>query len=396
MSSMKNYRQFLKTVLVTLLLLTHVYSYSQPPCPLTATQTILTPEVCQDDLGQVKFTATTPGTIPYTFTYLENGVTKTATTVGSNSVAVVGVVTSVPGNIPYQLTGIQDASGCSTASLTVPAETLTINPLPQATLISGSGGACQGSAAPVLTFAGVAGTGTFNFTFSINGGNGITLPGKANDTLLYTTSTDESGTYVYSLTSVSDKNCTNSVSGQTATISVDPNPQAAFTINPERISISDPTVTIDNFSIGVTDWKWDFGDSSISLSNNPVSHTYKDTGTYKIKLVATNNAQCIDSTYQIVRVYQPLKLFVPNAFTPNGDNVNDVFKAQGDGIAKFEMEIFDNHGQIAFTSNDINKGWDGKSGGGNPAPQTFVYVINLRALSDKHDYTYRGVVTLVR
>jgi len=297
--------------------------------------------------------------------------------------------------VSYQLTGIQDNSGCSTASVTASPETLTINPLPQATL-SGSGTVCQGSAAPVLTFAGVSGSGTFHFTFSINGGDQITLAGKANDTLLYTTSADEPGTYIYSLSKVSDENCTNSVSGQTATISVDPNPQAAFIINPERISISDPTVTIDNFSIGVTDWKWDFGDGNMSLSDNPVSHTYKDTGTYKIKLIVANSAQCKDSTYQIVKVYQPLKLFVPNAFTPNGDNINDEFKAQGDGIIKFEMKIYDNHGHIAFSSNDINKGWDGKSGSSNPPSQTFVYVINLRALNDKHDYTYRGVVTLVK
>jgi gliding motility-associated-like protein len=390
---MKNHTKLFKTIPLILFVFVHFYSRSQSACPLTATQTILHPNVCQNELAQVEFTITALGTPTYTLSYLENGASKTVSTVGSNSLAVVTVVTSTPGKVAYQLTQIQDANGCVTP-LTIPADTLTINSLPQATL-TGSGSACEDSLAPVLTFSGISGTPPFYFTFTINGGD-ASIVHSTTSTYNLPTSTEETGTFTYSLLSVTDKNCTDAVAGQTAIVSVDPNPQAAFIISPERVSLSAPTVTIDNFSIGVTNWKWDFGDSSISLSDNPISHTYKDTGTYKIKLIASNNAQCKDSTYQIVRVYQPLKLFVPNAFTPNGDSINDEFKAQGDGIVKFEMKIFDNHGQIAFTSNDINKGWDGKSGGSNPPPQTFVYVINLRALSDRHDYTYRGTVTIVR
>ena len=395
---MKNHTQLFKTVLLILFVFIHFCSRSQPCPTLTATQTIPQP-VCQNDVAKVEFTATTTSTSPYVFSYYEtvNGgaqMAKTATTTGTNSLtAVIGVNTSTPGKIAYQLTQIQDANGCITP-LTIPADTLTINSLPQATL-TGSGSACEDSLASPLTFSGIAGTPPFDFTFTINGGD-PSIVHSTTSTFALPTSTEETGTFAYSLSSVTDKNCTNSVTGQTATVFVDPNPQVAFTINPERISLSDPTVTIDNFSIGVTYWKWDFGDSSMSFSSNPVNHTYKDTGVYKIKLVASNASQCKDSSYQIVRVYQPLKLFVPNAFTPNGDSINDEFKAQGDGIGKFEMKIFDNHGQITFTSNDINKGWDGKSGGSTPPPQTFVYVINLRALSDRHDYTYRGTVTLVR
>jgi gliding motility-associated-like protein len=78
--------------------------------------------------------------------------------------------------------------------------------------------------------------------------------------------------------------------------------------------------------------------------------------------------------------------------------VNDVFKPQGDGITSFEMVIYDRWGQLIFQSTDINKGWDGKANGGSNVSMmdSYVYVINITAFANKHDYTYRGVVNLVK
>jgi gliding motility-associated-like protein len=53
-------------------------------------------------------------------------------------------------------------------------------------------------------------------------------------------------------------------------------------------------------------------------------------------------------------------LYVPNAFTPNGDHLNDFFAAKGEGITSFSMNIFDRWGNLLFATDDINKGWNGK------------------------------------
>jgi len=91
-------------------------------------------------------------------------------------------------------------------------------------------------------------------------------------------------------------------------------------------------------------------------------------------------------------------LYIPNTFTPNGDGVNDEFKPKGDGLTKYEMLIYDRWGNMVFYSDDINKGWSGKANGGRDVAQedAYVYVINLRALGNKHDYVYRGTINLIR
>ncbi len=96
-----------------------------------------------------------------------------------------------------------------------------------------------------------------------------------------------------------------------------------------------------------------------------------------------------------IQITVPLSFYVPNTFTPNGDGVNDEFTAKADGILKFEMMIFDRWGNLVFTSNNINKGWDGKYKGSEAVMDAYVYSITVQDLK-KHDKTYRGVINLIK
>jgi gliding motility-associated-like protein len=58
-------------------------------------------------------------------------------------------------------------------------------------------------------------------------------------------------------------------------------------------------------------------------------------------------------------------IYIPNAFTPNGDHLNEFFLAKGEGIVSFSMNIFDRWGNLLFVSDDVNKGWNGKIEGGH-------------------------------
>ena len=88
-------------------------------------------------------------------------------------------------------------------------------------------------------------------------------------------------------------------------------------------------------------------------------------------------------------------IFVPSAFTPNGDGINDLFKAQGVGIQSFEMIIFNREGQIVFESHSIEDGWDGSYRNENVKPRAYFYQISyIDAKGNKHNK--RGQVTLIK
>lgn len=79
--------------------------------------------------------------------------------------------------------------------------------------------------------------------------------------------------------------------------------------------------------------------------------------TYIITLTDTNGCQATD---QVILIYDGI-IYVPNTFTPNdGDSFNPMFLAVGENINNFKMEIFDRWGELIFTSNSIQQGWDGK------------------------------------
>jgi gliding motility-associated-like protein len=362
---------------------------------MTATQAI-----CQNKPATVVFNVTSVGTSPYIFTYTQavNGLgattnTASTSTVLGSSTTTVSVPTGAVGKVVYNLTQVQDAN--CTKMLPANTQTVIVNPLPHATITKDED-ICRDSTAKQLILTGTNGTGSYLFTYNINSGLSGTVQG---DSIAHISPmTDKVGTFVYTIINVKDlNNGCELVQNEKVTITVYENPHAIFTISPQRTSILEPEITITDASTAGTSWKWSFGDGNISPSANPEPHSYADTGTYKIKLLVSN-ALCKDSTSEIVRIILPTALYIPSSFSPNDDGVNDIFKAEGDGIIKFEMQVYDRWGNLVFHSNDINKGWDGKANGGSEASMidSYVYVVKIRALANKHDYVYRGVISLIK
>ncbi len=82
---------------------------------------------------------------------------------------------------------------------------------------------------------------------------------------------------------------------------------------------------------------------------------------------------------------------VPNAFTPNGDGINDNFNGVGIGIGKYRMSIFNRWGTEIFTSNDLFRPWNGEGA----ISDTYVYKINVEDITGK-PYEYVGHVSIVK
>jgi gliding motility-associated-like protein len=93
----------------------------------------------------------------------------------------------------------------------------------------------------------------------------------------------------------------------------------------------------------------------------------------------------------------PANLWLPNAFTPNDDGINDVFRPVGTSISKFQMTIFDRWGQELFTTNDIRMGWDGKAGNQYCQPGVYTYIINYEGIEKQGLVKQsKGTFTLIR
>ena len=106
---------------------------------------------------------------------------------------------------------------------------------------------------------------------------------------------------------------------------------------------------------------------------------------------------CTDTVTECLVIDPIYTLYIPDAFSPNGNGVNDVFMAKGNDIKSFEMYIFDRWGMQLFHSTDIMNGWDGsaKSGGGVQQEDTYVYLIYAVDHKDKK-HTYIGKVNLIK
>ncbi len=208
-----------------------------------------------------------------------------------------------------------------------------------------------------------------------------------------------SGKYTITLIVTNSLGCSNSGS-KTSLINIYPTPIANFSM-PELINILTPDVTFSNTSINGVTWNWDFGDASSGNKNRSISqhptHTYSETGYYCIQLIATSTYNCIDTTIKCLTVEPNSSLYIPNAFTPNGDGRNDTFFAKGENIFDFEMRIYDRWGNLIFYSEDIDKHWDGrvKPDGLISQQDVYVYDISAKDIRQKKLH-YVGTVTLVK
>lgn len=183
-----------------------------------------TGNVCKNAVSPaITFTGAN-GSSPYTFTYTLNGGANQTTSSGTGTTATINAPTAVEGTFTYSLVNVSSA-GCSQSQTGTAA--ITVAPLPTATL-AGTGTVCQDAASPLVTFTGDHGATPYVFTYNINGGASQTVSGGAGNTATTAAPTGNSGTFVYNLVSVTAANgCFQSQAGS-ATITIDPLPEATI------------------------------------------------------------------------------------------------------------------------------------------------------------------------
>jgi gliding motility-associated-like protein len=101
-------------------------------------------------------------------------------------------------------------------------------------------------------------------------------------------------------------------------------------------------------------------------------------GTYTVKLFATNQFGCTDSTSINVIISKGNILFIPNSFTPNSDDINESFKPITEGVVSYYFVIFNRWGEKIFETEDLNSGWDGKHKDEEAQHGSYVYRILIK------------------
>jgi len=318
---------------------------------------------------------------PYTYNW----------TPASGNVNTVTVVGNAPLTAVTNTYAVAISDGCSVPNATA-IFTVNVNPLP---VVSFTTSALNGCAPLTLTLTGTSNGASDVFTWGdIANGQGnpkvVTIP--------------DSGLYSVSVFVTNPVTGCRKDSTRIDYIEVFPQPIASFYAVPPLATILNPNFDFVNTSQGATSYYWDFGDpAALNGTNNSTavnpSHGYSYVGEYKVNLVATSSKGCVDIAYILVEIAPDFALYIPNAFTPDGNNVNDLFQPVGVGIDEenYRMDIFDRWGENIFTSNNFRKGWDGSVKGSSKSAPQGVYTYKLMVKDtqgNKHPYV--GHVTVIR
>ena len=205
----------------------------------------------------------------------------------------------------------------------------------------------------------------FTFVYAINGINQPSITTNINP---YIINTAIEGTYT--LTSLSDAIEFGSTSGS-AIVTVNPSPEALFSTATDTLNVLFPSLQMNDVTLGnIINWNWNFGDNTANQFVQNPYHTYKDSvGIYQISMIVTDDLGCSDTAIKQIWITDQYWMYIPNAFSPDQDGVNDLFCLQHNGIRKetFNFNIYDRFSNLVYATDNIenlecflnSNGWDG-------------------------------------
>jgi len=212
----------------------------------------------------------------------------------------------------------------------------------------------------------------------------------SNDTSLSYTFT-AGGTYVVRLITTYLSSC-NQADTATFTFTVYDNPVAAFTYDYKPVYFADDNIHFFDQSIDAVQWHWSFDDTTFSNAKNPV-HSYGFAGIYNVCLSVVNAQNCPDEVCHDVPITETI--YIPNVFTPNEDQTNEVFRVYSSGLFDLNVKIFNRWGELIYEWQGLDGYWDGMYKGKPVLQDVYVYYVTAKGFWNPNIMKI-GRVTLVR
>lgn len=261
-------------------------------------------------------------------------------------------------------------------------QNITVNESPVATIAVSPGVVCEGEA---VNFTAVTSPPTTTFIWDM--GDGQQMLNNPDFNYVYPAGT-------YDVTFVADNfGCTETQTLLGAVV-VNTNPVASFTYFQKNAQF-----TFENNSSNASSYLWTMGNVYQTAEVNPIANFTGVSGDLTITLVATSAQGCQDSITRTITIPEEVLFFVPNTFTPDGDNMNQYFKpvmTQGLDVSTYIFQVYNRYGERVFESRDVNIGWDGTYQNRIAPDGVYTWSIKFTDKITDEKYTYEGNVNLLR
>lgn len=197
------------------------------------------------------------------------------------------------------------------------------------------------------------------------------------------------------------------VNGCTATqtytdyIYVESKPEINFYPSSWAMSLISTSVDFFNLTQGAVSYNWNFGDNMGGSTEESPSYTYPSdiANSYTVQLIAQSALGCIDSATIVISTYEDLIFYVPNSFTPDGDEFNQSFQpifSSGYDPSDYSLLIFNRWGEVVFESHDVNFGWDGTYNGNTVMSGTYNWTIEVKTVASDERVYVNGHVNVIK
>ncbi len=296
------------------------------------------------------------------------------------------------------------SDGCSEDA--IDSVTVMVNVTPEIAIVPGDSSGCVPFVMPFNVETNVPDP-TYEFDFE---GDGIIdYVGKdPNQVFEY----KEAGIYKVAVNVISPDSCRTKASA-TGFIVVHKTPEVQFKVTSGEASMASPEIKFEAMYKYGDLFKWNFGDGDsvqgylndyilteeyTSNKYEAPHHVYQDSGWYNVGVEITNRSGC-KGVFELPIYVQPsFTFYAPNAFTPNGDGINEVFIPLGIGWEYYDYEftIWDRWGELIYSSNDRNAPWDGTYMGQQVQMDVYVWQVHVRDIVRHDKHVFIGHVSLLR
>ncbi|HEX4887197.1 MAG TPA: PKD domain-containing protein [Luteibaculaceae bacterium] len=356
--------------------------------------------ICRSQATDLRFnfTQSAPASAPYSLVYEQfNRISGLRTTDSLSALSAIDTHTVMPTDSSiYTPLRLYDRFGCRAQQLSGRA-VIDVNPIPIPIIAASDSASCPPLITQLINLTDPRFNGSYRWDF----GDGTQLSGSGAAQPAAHTYPD-AGAYSVTLSVTSAQGCSNDTTINNFLV-VHPLPTAAFNWSPQPTTILEPELRFFNLSTLNDTNQWTFRTISADtlgtsmLSDPSFLFPEQDSGTYRADLKVTTRFGCTDSTAAIIRINGVTESFIPSAFTPNGDGVNDVFLPihLGEKPEAYEMSIFNRWGERLFYSTNPYEPWDGTYQGEIAKSDTYMYLIRVRSRYSAKKKEYRGRVNLI-